>query len=52
MPDLGQYAPSVISAYLISFVIIGTFLIATLNKSNQTKKELERLTLMSRTNKS
>jgi heme exporter protein CcmD len=52
MPELGQYGTSVIIAYLISFVIIGTFFLVTLNKSNQTKKELERLTLISKTNKS
>ena len=52
MPELGQYETSVISAYVISFVIIGTFLIFTLIKSKQTKKELERLTLLSKTNKS
>lgn len=51
MLELGEYGTSIISAYLISFVIIGTFLVVTLNKSNQTKKELKRLKLISKTNK-
>ena len=45
MPELGQYTNSVISAYLVSFLIIGFFLVLTLIKSYRTKKNLTQLTV-------
>lgn len=45
MPELGQYTNSVISAYLVSFLIIGFFLVLTLIKSYKAKKNLTQLTV-------
>lgn len=45
MPELGQYTNSVISAYLVSFLIIGFFLVLTLIKSYRAKKDLTQLTV-------
>ena len=45
MPELGQYTNSVISAYLVSFLIIGFFLVLTLIKSYRAKKDLSQLTV-------
>ena len=45
MPELGQYTNSVISAYLVSFLVIGFFLVLTLVKSYKAKKNLTRLTV-------
>jgi len=41
MPDLGNYSTSVISAYVISLIVITCFVILTLVKSNKVKKELQ-----------
>ena len=45
MPELGQYTNSVISAYLVSFLIIGFFLVLTLISSYKAKKNLTQLTV-------
>jgi hypothetical protein len=44
MPELGQYTNSVIGAYVVSFLIIGFFLVRTLIKSYRAKKNLTQLT--------
>lgn len=41
MPDLGNYSNTVISAYVISLIVITCFVILTLIKSIRVKKELQ-----------
>jgi len=42
MPDLGNYGNTVISAYVISLIVITCFVIFTLIKSIRVKKELQK----------
>ena len=42
MPDLGSYSNTVISAYVISLIVITCFVILTLTKSIRIKKELQK----------
>ena len=43
MPDLGPYAASVLSAYAVSFVLIGGLVLRVLSRSARARTALEKV---------